>query len=169
VLQGNNARLHGQSTWMAVLAGLSQACQDCHNEPAAHAGLFEQDCAACHTPQGWKPAQLDGQSFNHDISTGFSLTLHSLDYQGTPMNCQTCHGAGVRAAFEIQTCIDCHTLADQPFMQEHQAQFGSACLDGTVRVYVVSSDDLLILAHSRLTRSLRPEECQKYLHQETCP
>jgi hypothetical protein len=111
------------------MAGLSQACQDCHNEPAAHAGLFEQDCAACHTPQGWKPAQLDGQSFNHDISTGFSLTLHGLDYQGTPMNCQTCHGAGVRAAFEIQTCIDCHTLADQPFMQEHQAQFGSACLD----------------------------------------
>ena len=45
----------------------------------------------------------------------------------------------------------------------------TASLDGTVRVYVMPSDDLLILAHSRLTRSLRPEECQKYLHQEMCP
>jgi WD40 repeat protein/DNA-binding SARP family transcriptional activator len=45
----------------------------------------------------------------------------------------------------------------------------TASLDGTVRVYVVSPEDLLALARSRLTRSLEPEECQKYLHQETCP
>jgi len=45
----------------------------------------------------------------------------------------------------------------------------TASLDGTTRVYVVSPEDLLALARSRLTRSLKLEECQKYLHQETCP
>jgi WD40 repeat protein len=45
----------------------------------------------------------------------------------------------------------------------------TASLDGTARVYVVPPEDLLVLARSRLTRSLKLEECQKYLHLEMCP
>ncbi|OGO65230.1 MAG: hypothetical protein A2029_09535 [Chloroflexi bacterium RBG_19FT_COMBO_47_9] len=45
----------------------------------------------------------------------------------------------------------------------------TAGFDGTARVYVVPAEDLLSLAKSRLTRSLTLEECQKYLHQATCP
>ena len=41
--------------------------------------------------------------------------------------------------------------------------------DGTVRVFVLSVDDLIDLANSRLTRSLSTSECQKYLHLESCP
>jgi WD40 repeat protein len=41
--------------------------------------------------------------------------------------------------------------------------------DGTAHVYVVRPEDLLALARSRVTRSLTTEECQKYLHAETCP
>ncbi len=40
--------------------------------------------------------------------------------------------------------------------------------DGTARVFVLSVNDLKDLAKSRLTRSLTLEECQKYLHQDTC-
>jgi WD40 repeat protein/transcriptional regulator with XRE-family HTH domain len=38
-----------------------------------------------------------------------------------------------------------------------------------LRVYLLHLDDLVALAKSRLTRSLTTEECQKYLHVETCP
>jgi WD40 repeat protein len=41
--------------------------------------------------------------------------------------------------------------------------------DGTARVFILSIDDLIDLAKSRLTRTLTTEECQKYLHQDTCP
>ena len=41
--------------------------------------------------------------------------------------------------------------------------------DGTVRVYLLNIEELITLAKSRLTRSLTPEECQKYLHVDTCP
>jgi hypothetical protein len=33
----------------------------------------------------------------------------------------------------------------------------------------VSTDELVALARSRVTRSLTTEECQKYLHVEECP
>jgi WD40 repeat protein/transcriptional regulator with XRE-family HTH domain/energy-coupling factor transporter ATP-binding protein EcfA2 len=41
--------------------------------------------------------------------------------------------------------------------------------DGTVQAYTLSIDELMGLARSRLTRTWRAEECQKYLHQESCP
>jgi DNA-binding transcriptional MerR regulator len=40
--------------------------------------------------------------------------------------------------------------------------------DGTIRVYTLRVEDLLELARHRLTRGLTAEECQKYLHRETC-
>ena len=108
---------------------LSQACQDCHREPTTHAGVFEQNCAACHTPLGWQPAQLDEQPFEHATNTIFNLNLHKLDYQGNPLSCQSCHGESGRQTAGMQSCIDCHAQADPPFMLNHQAQFGSSCLD----------------------------------------
>jgi WD40 repeat protein/transcriptional regulator with XRE-family HTH domain len=41
--------------------------------------------------------------------------------------------------------------------------------DGVVRVFLLSIDELLALAQSRVTRSLTTVECQKYLHLEQCP
>lgn len=40
---------------------------------------------------------------------------------------------------------------------------------GISRVYVLSVVDLIALAESRLTRWWTAEECQRYLHTETCP
>jgi WD40 repeat protein len=41
--------------------------------------------------------------------------------------------------------------------------------DGTMRLYMLDVVELTELAQSRLTRSFTEEECQKYLHQSTCP
>lgn len=41
--------------------------------------------------------------------------------------------------------------------------------DGTMRVYLLDVVELAALAQLRLTRSFTLEECQKYLHQTTCP
>jgi WD40 repeat protein len=41
--------------------------------------------------------------------------------------------------------------------------------DGTVRVLALDIDDLIELARSRLTRSWTQDECETYLHRDTCP
>jgi WD40 repeat protein len=41
--------------------------------------------------------------------------------------------------------------------------------DGLVRTFLLQTNDLLALARSRVTRSLRIEECKDYLHLEQCP
>jgi WD40 repeat protein/transcriptional regulator with XRE-family HTH domain len=41
--------------------------------------------------------------------------------------------------------------------------------DSGVYVFVMPIEDLVTLAKSRLTRTLTTEECQQYLHVETCP
>ena len=38
-----------------------------------------------------------------------------------------------------------------------------------LRVYAIQISDLMTLAKSRLTRTLIPQECQTYLHDEVCP
>jgi WD40 repeat protein len=45
----------------------------------------------------------------------------------------------------------------------------SSSLDGTVRVYFTQLEDLIAYAKTRVTRTLTTEECQRYLHMNTCP
>jgi len=40
---------------------------------------------------------------------------------------------------------------------------------GVIRIYLLDTDELLMLAKSRVTRSLTTGECQKYLHVDICP
>ena len=49
------------------------------------------------------------------------------------------------------------------------SQLAVASRDGTDRIYLLKIEDLIALAKSRLTRTLTLEECQQYLHGETCP
>lgn len=44
-----------------------------------------------------------------------------------------------------------------------------ASRDGTNRIYLLRIEDLLELAGQRVTRSLTTDECQQYLHLESCP
>ncbi len=41
--------------------------------------------------------------------------------------------------------------------------------DRVVRIYELDIDELIKIANGRVTRELTTEECQKYLHVETCP
>jgi WD40 repeat protein len=41
--------------------------------------------------------------------------------------------------------------------------------DGVVRIFLLRIDDLVALAHSRVTRPLTIQECKRYLHVTTCP
>jgi hypothetical protein len=111
-------------------------CKDCHEEPSTHRSLFDQTCDTCHTSQSWSPAKLDGQPFDHQTSTGFSLALHKTDYASQAITCTTCHLADLKT-MDIQSCINCHTQQDEKFMAEHQQQFGSECItchDGVDRL-----------------------------------
>ncbi len=114
-----------------AMAALPLDCAACHEEPASHFGLFSQDCAACHTPAAWQPALIDGTLFDHFGQTGFSLDRHLADFSGAAIPCVGCHRAATDAplAFDLQFCVDCHTLGDAAFMADHQQRFGPACLD----------------------------------------
>jgi WD40 repeat protein len=48
-------------------------------------------------------------------------------------------------------------------------RLASSSLDGTTRVYTLDVDELVTLAHSRLTRWFTLAECQQYLHPDECP
>jgi WD40 repeat protein len=39
----------------------------------------------------------------------------------------------------------------------------------TVRMYTLDLAELIAIARTRVTRALTPEECQEFLHTETCP
>jgi WD40 repeat protein len=41
--------------------------------------------------------------------------------------------------------------------------------DGTVRTYTTNIEELIAIAYKKLTRSWTLQECEKYLHSETCP
>ncbi len=114
--------------------GTPQECVGCHQEPEAHQGLFTTNCAECHTPDGWLPAMMDGQPFDHAITTNFSLVKHTTNFDNTPFTCQTCHHGGEQFEHTNAQCADCHAQADAQFVANHSAQFGDDCMgchDGT--------------------------------------
>jgi WD40 repeat protein len=49
------------------------------------------------------------------------------------------------------------------------ARLAYTAADRTVRVLALDIDDLIDLARARLTRSWTPDECETYLHRDTCP
>ncbi len=85
-------------------------CVDCHRQNDPHKGSLGSNCAACHSPKGWKPS-----SFDHNQSA-FKLTgAH------TSVTCASCH---VNQVFKgtPATCIGCHAKDDH-----HNGQFGTDC------------------------------------------
>ncbi len=107
---------------------IASECVACHAEPDLHRGVFDQDCAACHRTAGWRPASLDGASFDHETDAGFSLKRHARDYAGNAISCTACHSGGVRS-FQPADCAACHTEHDAAFMAGHTEKYGPACQD----------------------------------------
>ena len=76
--------------------GTPADCVGCHAEPELHAGLLGTNCASCHTPDAWRPAQLTAHQFELD---------HGEQGQ---IACATCH----TATFNEFSCAECHSDAE---------------------------------------------------------
>jgi hypothetical protein len=114
-LEGSHAPLacagcHQQAAAIADLQGTPQDCFACHQDDDAHAGRYGQDCAACHSAQGWEQVTID-----HD-QTGFPLVGLHVD-----VACEDCHRDNVYQGTPLE-CVACHQADDA-----HDGQFGSDC------------------------------------------
>ncbi len=84
-------------------AGVSDLCQDCHEEPEVHAGAFGLDCVRCHTETAWTPAQLTRHTFPLDHGDEGKIA------------CETCHVA----TYVEYTCYNCHEHDIEETRQKH--------------------------------------------------
>ncbi len=86
-------------------------------------------CAACHSDHHglqFDPVASSFQKFNHD-QTQFSLILHQVNFNATPMECTACHTFQPQYTLATNSCRDCHGEQDAAFMQKHTQEFGEAC------------------------------------------
>ena len=94
-------------------------CRNCHQD--YHRGQFKEDCAKCHTTEGFKPS-----TFDH-AKSDFALTGAHLK-----LTCERCHkpevfntpkppATLVRFAPMSHECASCH-------QDPHKGQFGTNCL-----------------------------------------
>ena len=89
------------------------ACDSCHADDDAHAGVFGRDCETCHNPGGW---QL--WDFDHDSQTSFELTGAHND-----LVCEACHTKNSGKAENLTSnCSTCHAKDDI-----HNGGFGTDC------------------------------------------
>jgi hypothetical protein len=122
-------------------------CFSCHAEPDEHTKLFDTNCIDCHTSEGWSPAAIGEELFNHETQTPFSLVRHQRDYSDQLLVCLDCH-----TSFEIldvlPQCNQCHQGNSKEFLDEHINQFGESCLichDGIDRYTDFNHDQIFLL------------------------
>ncbi len=87
----------------AQFAGISQECVACHAEPPIHAGIFGEQCEACHTTEAWLPARLLAHSFPLDHGEEGMLA------------CAACH----TTTYDQYTCTNCHEHELNDMRDEH--------------------------------------------------
>jgi hypothetical protein len=92
-------------------AGAPAACASCHKNQDVHHGSLGDDCAACHSPAGWKQWEFD-----HGKS-GFVLTgAHRR------VECGGCHREPADKVKLSTECASCHAKDDV-----HVGEFGREC------------------------------------------
>lgn len=124
------ADCHTGARALADYADAPTECADCHLKASPHPANFGQDCARCHTTDGWQT-----QIFDHDLAS-FKLEgnhaevacadCHQNDIlAGTPTDCVACHVEDDPHSLMLGAeCADCHTPADwKPATFDH-AQTG---------------------------------------------
>ena len=110
---------HAQAKNIADLKNTAQDCNSCHAKDDAHRGQFGQDCAGCHTAQGWKPASFDHSVGNFPL-TGAHIKVACAQshvqgptgtvFKGTPTQCSSCHAKDDAHNGQFgQDCSQCHT------------------------------------------------------------
>jgi hypothetical protein len=97
-----------------VYEGTPQDCYACHQQRDIHAGGFGQNCAQCHTSDGWQGATFDHAATAFPLTgahTNLGCTQCHVDnvYQGTPQNCSACHQEPAFHAGRLGSdCASCH-------------------------------------------------------------
>jgi hypothetical protein len=103
-------KCHLNARTVTDLQSVPQDCFSCHQKDDAHKGQFGNNCAACHTPEGWKPA-----NFDHNLSN------FKLEGQHANVKCEQCHINNVFKGTPGD-CYSCHQKDDK-----HNGQFGTDC------------------------------------------
>jgi WD40 repeat protein len=75
----------------------------------------------------------------------------------------------IKSVRELQTFVHTSDVNSVAFSRDGRRLATGEEEDRRVRVYVLDRNELVTLARKRLTRSLTPEECRKYLNQDPCP
>lgn len=110
-LEGQHAGVECESCHAdRVYTGTPRDCYACHAGDDAHEGQYAQDCAACHSAQGWEAV-----SFDH------ALSAFPLEGKHQEVACQDCHRDGMYAGTP-QACAACHRDDDA-----HDGEFGQDC------------------------------------------
>jgi hypothetical protein len=102
------AQCHGTKDFK----GAPNKCIGCHKADDVHKGHLGEDCAACHSPNGWRIWEFD-----HDTRTHFPLTgAHKR------LVCADCHRDAAGLGKIAMDCLSCHQQDDI-----HAGQFGRQC------------------------------------------
>ena len=127
LVRAEDVRASDHLSLQRTYLGLSPRCADCHRDP--HHGQFEaavrrDDCAGCHSTQGWKPARFD-----------HARARFPLDGKHAALACERCHfttdaagakvATGTPGAFALYRplgleCSACHS-------DPHQNRYGADC------------------------------------------
>lgn len=126
-LDERHAQTDCQGCHAAESTSISPDCESCHEEPAVHAGIFPNACGECHQGAVWSEVTWNSRPYDHN-STGFSLALHQIDYDGSSITCQECH-ISTTTSWMDTGCQNCHTDHDGQFMIEHGQSFGPSCTE----------------------------------------
>jgi len=94
--------------------------------------------------------------------------LASIDFGGTLKLWDFAASAAAGSGVEVLS-LDGYELGPDLAFSPDGRNLAITNADGTVRILVLPIEELVVLAQERVTRSLTIEECQQYLHLETCP
>ena len=102
----------GQCHASRAFAGTPHDCVSCHRSSDVHKGSLGRDCAACHSPNGWRL-----WDFDHNQQTQFPLTGRHAG-----LGCGDCHRRPAGSMKLPTDCASCHRDNDI-----HLGQFGAQC------------------------------------------
>lgn len=113
-------------------------CQDCHmdvaqsrSDPNTLHGRLPgvSSCGNCHPEHKGKDSYLTLLAFknvDHFVLTGFSLAKHQENYDGTAMDCTSCHSQE-GTILETLDCVTCHAGEDHDYISGHIDEYGTRC------------------------------------------
>jgi hypothetical protein len=102
------AQCHSSLSYKVAVA----TCVSCHRARDVHKGGLGDDCAICHSPDGWNLWEFD-----HAKETGFALTgAHKK------LTCNNCHREPPKKVKLRTDCVSCHEKDDT-----HVGEFGRQC------------------------------------------